>query len=85
MNLKLFVICLGAFALGFALMYFNQQLLFFLGMVALALLGLNSGPRLEHDPAEEKFKKDRLRFIRLMWISAFYVSSGFIALFTLGA
>lgn len=75
--------CLGAFALGFLLMYFNQQLVFFLGMVALALLGLNSGPRLEHDPAEEKFQKDRLRFITLMWISVFYVSAGFVALFIL--
>ncbi|WP_208558614.1 hypothetical protein [Marinilactibacillus kalidii] len=81
MNKKLFVICLAIFALGFALMYFNQSLLFLIGMAGIVLFAFGAGPRLGDDGNEERFKKDQVRLIKLMWISAFYVSSGIIALF----
>lgn len=81
MNKKLFLICIGVFILGFMMMYYNQSILYILGMAAIILFAFGAGPRLDNDGNEEQFKKDQARLIKLMWISAFYVVSGITTLF----
>ncbi|MFC6463804.1 hypothetical protein ACFP65_02120 [Marinilactibacillus sp. GCM10026970] len=81
MNKKLFLICIGAFVLGFMMMYFNLAILYILGMAVIILFAFGAGPRLDDDGNEARYKKDQDRLIKLMWISAFYVLSGIASLF----
>ena len=80
MNKKLLWMSVSLFILGFILMWFNFQIIFFLGLVAFFLFILWTGPKADGHYTDERYAYEKQQSIKTMILAAAFIGSGFLAL-----